>query len=222
MITGSNARMFSQEIASSLGGSYISRDIYPFSFEEFLRYHGVNLGKNWQYQPDIRLKVVRLFSDYFYYGGLAESFDKINKREWLTSLYQKILMGDIVERNRVRNPRVLRLLVRKLADSVMQPIALKRLEHIIKSSGDSISQTVLKDYLEYMEDAFLIFSVPNLVSPLTEQQTIKKRYFADNGILNNFLFNGDTKLLENLVAVHLNRFYHNTEEELRLYYIIKV
>lgn len=222
MITGSNARMFSQEIASSLGGSYISRDIYPFSFEEFLRYHGVNLGKNWQYQPDIRLKVVRLFSDYFYYGGLAESFDKINKREWLTSLYQKILMGDIVERNRVRNPRVLRLLARKLADSVMQPIALKRLEHIIKSSGDSISQTVLKDYLEYMEDAFLIFSVPNLVSPLTEQQTIKKRYFADNGILNNFLFNGDTKLLENLVAVHLNRFYHNTEEELRLYYIIKV
>ena len=54
----------------------------------------------------------------------------------------------------------------------MQPIALKRLEHIIKSSGDSISQTVLKDYLEYMEDAFLIFSVPNLVSPLTDQQTI--------------------------------------------------
>ena len=117
--------------------------------------------------------------------------------------------------------RVLRLLARKLADSVMQPIALKRLEHIIKSSGDSISQTVLKDYLEYMEDAFLIFSVPNLVSPLTEQQTIKKRYFADNGILNNFLFNGDTKLLENLVAVHLNRLYHNTEEELRLFYYNK-
>ena len=117
----------------------------------------------------------------------------------------------------MKSGRVLRLLARKLADSVMQPIALKRLEHIIKSSGDSISQTVLKDYLEYMEDAFLIFSVPNLVSPLTEQQTIKKRYFADNGILNNFLFNGDTKLLENLVAVHLNRLYHNTEEELRLF-----
>ena len=72
----------------------------------------------------------------------------------------------------MKSGRVLRLLARKLADSVMQPIALKRLEHIIKSSGDSISQTVLKDYLEYMEDAFLIFSVPNLVSPLTDQQTI--------------------------------------------------
>ena len=171
--------------------------------------------------PDIRLKVVRHFNDYFYHGGFAESFDKSNKREWLTSLYQKILMGDIVERNKVRNPRVLRLLARKLADSVMQPTTLKRLEHIIKSSGDSISQTVLKDYLEYMEDAYLIFSVPNLVSPLTEQQTITKRYFSDNGILNIFLFNGETKLLENLVAAQLNTLYHNTKEELRLFYYNK-
>ena len=221
MITGSNAKMLSREIASSLGGSYISRDIFPFSFEEYLLYHDISLDKNWQYQPDTRLKVYRHFNEYFYYGGFAESFDKANKREWLTSLYQKILMGDIVERNKVRNPRVLRLLARKLTDSVMQPTTLQRLEHIIRSSGDSISQTVLKDYLDYMEDAYLIFSVPNLISPLTEQQTIMKRYFADNGILNIFLFNGETKLLENLVAVHLNRLYHNTKEELRLFYYNK-
>ena len=221
MITGSNAKMLSREIASSLGGSYISRDIFPFSFEEYLLYHDISLDKNWQYQPDTRLKVYRHFNEYFYYGGFAESFDKANKREWLTSRYQKILMGDIEERNKVRNPRVLRLLARKLADSVMQPTTLKRLEHIIRSSGDSISQTVLKDYLDYMEDAYLIFSVPNLISPLTEQQTIMKRYFADNGILNIFLFNGETKLLENLVAVHLNRLYHNTKEELRLFYYNK-
>ncbi|MCR5573511.1 MAG: ATP-binding protein [Bacteroidaceae bacterium] len=221
MITGSNAKMLSKEISTTLGGSYIPRDIYPFSFKEYLQYHGITLDKNWQYQPDIRLNVIRHFNDYFYYGGIAESFDKNNKREWLTSLYQKILMGDIVERNKVRNPRVLRLLARKLADSVMQPTTLKRLEHIVKSSGDSISQTVLKDYIEYMEDAYLTISIPNLVSPLTEQQTIMKRYFADNGILNNFLFNGETKLLENMVAIQLNRLYHNTKEELRLFYYNK-
>lgn len=221
MITGSNAKMLSHEIASTLGGSYISRNIYPFSFREYLQYHGVNLTKNWLYQPELRLSVYRLFKDYFHFGGFAESFEKADKREWLTSLYQKILMGDIVERNKIRNPRVFRLLARKLADSVMQPTTLKRLEHIIKSSGDSISQSVLKDYLGYMEEAFLIFSIPNLVSPLTEQQTIMKRYFADNGILNNFLFDGETKLLENIVAIHLNRHYHNTTEELRLFYYNK-
>jgi predicted AAA+ superfamily ATPase len=103
----------------------------------------------------------------------------------------------------------------------MQPTTLKRLEHIIKSTGDSISQTVLKDYLGYMEDAYLTFSIPNLISPLTDQQTIVKRYFADNGILNNFLIHGETKLLENIVAIHLNKLYHNTEDETRLFYYYK-
>ena len=221
MITGSNAKMLSREITSTLGGSYIQRNIYPFSFEEYLNYYGIQLDKNWEFQPDKRLTVLRHFNEYFYRGGFAESFDKTDKREWLTSLYQKILMGDIVERNKIRNPRIFRLLARKLADSVMQPTTLKRLEHIIKSTGDSISPTVLKDYLDYMEDAYLIFSIPNLVSPLTEQQTIVKRYFADNGILNLFLTGGETKLLENIVAIHLNKLYHNTAEELRLFYYNK-
>lgn len=221
MITGSNAKMLSREIASTLGGSYIQRNIHPFSFEEYLDYNGIQLDKNWEFQPEKRLTVVRHFNEYFYCGGFAESFDKTEKREWLTSLYQKILMGDIVERNKIRNPRIFRLLARKLADSVMQPTTLKRLEHIIKSTGDSISPTVLKDYLDYMEDAYLTFSIPNLVSPLTEQQTIVKRYFVDNGILNLFLTGGETKLLENIVAIHLNKRYHNTPEELRLFYYHK-
>lgn len=221
MITGSNAKMLSREISSTLGGSYIRRDIYPFSFDEYLRYHGVVLDRNWTYNPDLRLTVVRHFQTYFYYGGIAESFGQTNRREWLTSLYQKIVLGDIVERNKIRNPRVLRLLARKLADSVMQPTSLKRLEHIIRSTGDSISPAVLKDYLGYMEDAYLTFSVPNLVSPITEQQTLVKRYFADNGILNNFFVDGETKLLENLVAVHLNRRFHNTQDDLRLFYYNK-
>ena len=221
MITGSNAKMLSREITSTLGGSYVQRNIYPFSFEEFLNYCGVSRDKNWEYLPETRLAVVRHFNEYFYNGGFAESFDKTDKREWLTSLYQKILMGDIVERNKVRNPRIFRLLARKLAESVMQPMTLKRLGNVIKSSGDNISTSVLKDYLEYMEDAHLIFSVPNLVSPLTEQQTIVKRYFADNGILNLFLTGGETKLLENIVAIHLNTLYHNTPEETRLFYYNK-
>lgn len=221
MITGSNAKMLSKEITSTLGGSYIQRDIYPFSFAEYLRYFGVELGKNWEYNPEQRLTVFRHFNEYFYHGGFAECFEQKDKREWLTSLYQKIVLGDIVERNKVRNPRVLRLLARKLADSVMQPTTLKRLEHIIKSTGDSISQTVLKDYLGYMEDAYLTFSIPNLISPLTDQQTIMKRYFADNGILNNFLFKGETKLLENIVAIQLNKLFHNTEDETRLFYYHK-
>ena len=221
MITGSNAKMLSREIASSLGGSYIQRNIYPFSFKEFLDYHGVNLTRNWEFNPELRRTIVRHFAEYFIHGGFAESFDKVDKREWLTSLYQKILMGDIVERNKIRNPRILRLIARKLAESVMHPTTLKRLENIIKSTGDSISPAVLKDYLSYMEDAYLIISIPNLISPITEQQTIMKRYFADNGILSLFFMGGETKLLENIVAVHLNRQYPSTLDEQRIFYYNK-
>lgn len=221
MITGSNARMLSKEIASTLGGRYISREVFPFSFHEYLEYHDVVLDGNWVYNQQERSLAVNCFDSYFTDGGIAESFKFTDKREYLNSLYQKILVGDIVERNKIRNSRVFRLLAKKLADNVMQPTSLNRLQHIIKSSGDTISMPVLKDYLEYMEDAYLFFSIPNLASPISEQATIQKRYIADNGLLNLFLYKGETKLLENAVATELNRRFRNTPEETLLYYYNK-
>lgn len=72
-----------------------------------------------------------------------------------------------------------------------------------------------------MQEAYLFFPIPNLASHITEQATIQKRYVADNGILNLFLYQGETKLLENIVAIELNRRYRNTPEETRLYYYNK-
>ena len=221
MITGSNAKMLSREMYSTLGGRFIPKEINPFSFAEYLTYHKVELDDNWVYTPQVKAAVAKWFDSYFHEGGIAESFGQPDKREYLNALYQKILIGDIVERNGIRNARVFRFLAKKLADSVMQPSSLTRLQHIVKSTGDSISQPALKDYLEYMQDAYLFFSVPNLVSPLSEQTTLQKRYVADNGILNLFLFQGETKLLENVVAIDLNRRYRNTPEETLLYYFNK-
>lgn len=218
MITGSNARMLSREIASSLGGRFIPKEVFPFSFREYLDYKQVNLDANWQYNSTVCSRVSKCFDEYFKGGGVAESFELNDKREYLNSLYQKILVGDIVERNGIRNPRVFRLLAKKLADSVMQPSSLARLHHIICSSGDRISIPVLKDYLDYMEEAYLFFGVPNFASSVSEQSTIQKRYMVDNGLLNLFLYNGETKLLENVVADELNRRYRNTPEETLLYY----
>lgn len=218
MITGSNAKMLSKEIASTLGGRYIPREIFPFSFKEYLAYHRIAIDNNWEYNQQTMSLVAKSFNTYFYEGGIAESFEQPDKREYLNALYQKILIGDIVERNCIRNTRVFRFLAKKLADSVMQPSSQTRLQHLVKSTGDTISLPVLKDYLEYMQDAYLFFPIPNLASPITEQSTIQKRYVADNGILSLFLFQGETKLLENIVAIELNRRYRNTEEETLLYY----
>lgn len=218
MITGSNSKMLSSEIAGKLGGRYIPRDVFPFSFAEYLTWCSVPLKENWEYSPETCARISKAFDTYFYDGGIAEVYKNPDKREYFNSLYQKILLGDIVQRYGVRNPRVLRLLAKKLSDSVMQPSSLSRLQHIVKSSGDSISLPVLKDYLGYLEESYLFFSIPNLSSPLTERATLQKRYLADQGLLGLFLFQGETKLLENIVAIEMNRRFHNTEEETLLYY----
>ncbi len=205
-ITGSNAHMLSREISSTLGGRYLTKEIRPFSFSEYLEYHNIHLLQHWELSP-IRADVVRLFSDYFYYGGLSEVFDIQDKKSWLQSLYQKILYSDIVMRKGVRNERSLRLLIRKLADSVMQPTAIKRLQDILQGDGTKITRDTIGSYLDYLHESYLTFGISSFTDSVSQRESIKKRYFYDNGILNLFLFLPETKLLENLVAIKLYNKY---------------
>ena len=79
--------------------------------------------------------------------------------------------------------------------------------HVVKSTGIKIAYNTLVDYLQFLTDAYLVFGISNFSDKLTEKETIKKRYFYDNGLLNNFLFEPETKLLENLIAITLKRQY---------------
>lgn len=206
-VTGSNAHMLSREIASTLGGRYLMQEVYPFSFAEYLAYRGITLDNPYWHLAPVKTDVVRLFEDYFYNGGLPESFDYTDKRAWLTSLYQKILYSDIVIRNNVRNEQSLRLLVRKLADGVLQPIAIKRLQNILQGDGSKVSRETIASYLGYLHDAYLIFSLSNFSDSIPLREGTKKHYFYDNGLLNLFLYQPETKLLENIVAIRLFKQY---------------
>lgn len=206
-VTGSNAHMLSREIASTLGGRYLMQEVYPFSFAEYLAYRGITLDNPYWHLAPVKTDVVRLFEDYFYNGGLPESFDYTDKRAWLTSLYQKILYSDIVIRNNVRNEQSLRLLVRKLADGVLQPIAIKRLQNILQGDGSKVSRETIASYLGYLRDAYLIFSLSNFSDSIPLREGTKKHYFYDNGLLNLFLYQAETKLLENIVAIRLFKQY---------------
>lgn len=205
-ITGSNARMLSREIASTLGGRYLLREVYPFSFKEYLDFKGINLDENWELSP-VKSDVVRLMNEYFYSGGMAECFPLLDKRTWHQSLYDKILLSDIVVRNHIRNERSVRMMVRKLAESVMQPTSVKRIQNILQGDGTKITRDTIADYLEYMNDAFLTFSLSNYTDSVSERATIQKHYFLDNGLLSLFITDPETKLLENLVAIHLYNKY---------------
>lgn len=99
------------------------------------------------------------------------------------------------------------MLVRKLADSVMQPTAIKRLQNILQGNGTKITRETISSYLDYTNESYLTFGISCFIDSISDRETIKKHYFYDNGILNLFLFQPETKLLENIVAIHLYKKY---------------
>ena len=205
-VTGSNAKMLSREVATTLGGRFMALDVTPYSFAEYLRACGVSLGKNWRYGR-IASDVERRFETYFRFGGFPECVNYADKRGWLNGLFDKIFFGDIVVRNGVKNEDALRLTVKKLAESVCQSAAYNRIANLIKAAGVSTTTASVRDYVRFMRESCLIFSIPNAAAGFSEREGVKKHYFTDNGLLNIFLANPDSALLENLCAIHLRRMY---------------
>jgi predicted AAA+ superfamily ATPase len=153
------------------------------------------------------VEVLRLFNSYFYFGGFPEGATLTSKRDYLTGIYQKIFLGDIATRHSIGNTFALKVLFKKLAESVKQPISFTRLANIISSTGAKIGTNTVINYLDYAKDAWLITPIQNIASKIVDKETNPKYYFTDNGLLNLFLLDGNTALLENLVALTLLRKY---------------
>lgn len=205
-ITGSNAKMLSREIATTLGGRYWNANVYPFSFFEYLKAKGVVLRPNWIYGKQ-SAEVSKAFNDYFSFGGFPELTNIIAKRTWLNDIYSKIFFSDLVVRNKVRNEEALGLLVKRLAEGVKQPVSHTRLTNLISSTGIKISKATIIDFIRYLKESCLIFPLENYAAKFAERNSNMKYYFIDNGLLHIFLTDANTSLLENMVAIHLYKQY---------------
>lgn len=205
-ITGSNAQMLSAEIASTLGGRFIVKEIFPLSFREYLHANGLFPVKNWEFSEQ-RFAIRKLFDDYFYFGGFPEIIRFNDKQLWLRNLYNKIFFGDIVTRYKIRNDFALKLMIKKLSEATHDEISFTRIRHIIQSAGIKIGTATLIEYVKYLEASWLLFGVKNYFAKTGQRESKGKYYFIDNGILSLFLLNPETILLENMVAVHLKQKY---------------
>lgn len=206
-ITGSNAKMLSNDIQTTLGGRYIPVDVYPYTFKEFLTANDISITDNKLLSTEGKADVLRKFNDYFYFGGFPEGAELSAKRDYLTSVYQKIYLGDIAARHAIENTFALRILFKKLAESIKQPMSFTRIANIVSSTGAKVGTHTVINYMEYAKDAWLINPIQNIVGKLVDKETIPKYYYTDNGILNLFLLDGNTSLLENIVAVNLLHKY---------------
>ena len=206
-ITGSNAKMLSSDVATTLGGRYITKHSLPYSFSEYLSANNIPYDDMNIATTSGRADVQRYFAEYFRFGGFPEGAQLASKRDYLNSVYQKIYIGDIATRNKIDNLFSLRILFRKMAESVKQPTSFTRLSNIIASTGAKLGKATIINYIEYSKDAFLIYSIKNIADNLTNRETNPKYYFVDNGIISILALDIDTSLLENMVAMELIRRY---------------
>lgn len=201
-ITGSNAKMISKEIEAKLGGRYISKEILPYSFNEYLRANKVDTNG---YSTKEIARINLLLEQYFVNGGFPASLNFVNKREYISSIYEKVLYGDIIAHNGIRNENGMKLMIKKIAESVKQDLSYTKIQNIITGIGYKISKDIIIDYCGYCKDAFLLFTLENYYSSFMDKNSNPKYYFRDNGILSLFLDDKKSSLLENVVAIHLYR-----------------
>ena len=205
-ITGSNAKMLSSEIATTLGGRYMINEVYPYSFREYLRANGIDVSeKNAEFSAG--KQIVKLANSYFQHGGLPETVGMKEPRPWMSNLFSKIFFGDLVARYKIRNDYALRVMIRKMAESVKQPLSYNRIASIVSSTGKKLSTDAAIDYVGYMTETWLILPYENLYGKLQDKESNRKYYFTDNGLLHLFLVDAGTSLLENIVAITLRRKY---------------
>ncbi|MBP5515085.1 MAG: ATP-binding protein [Bacteroidaceae bacterium] len=217
-ITGSNTKMLSKEIMSDLGGRYIPVEVYPFSFTEYLDFRQVPHNQLSLSSTESKAQFMKAYGEYMVWGGLPESVNLPVKRSYLSSVFQKIYLSDIAQRNNISNPKLLQLLTKKIAESIMQPISYNRLSKILSSVAGKVSVPTVSSYVNYSEDAWLLLRLRNIASAFSEKESICKYYYIDNGLLTIQLLNIDTLLLENAVALSLFRRYGHDLDNERVYY----
>lgn len=206
-ITGSNSKMLSSEIASTLGGRFIIMNVYPYSFAEYLIAN--HREKNYLdvISTQDRADVLSLYNEYVTFGAFPELVDIKNKRVFLSSIYQTIYLGDIITRNKISNDFAIKLILKKIAESVTKPLSFSRLTNILKSTGMAIGKQTVINYVGYMTDSYLLFTLQNYAAKLVDKETSPKYYFMDTGLLGLMLLDSKSAQLENLVAIELIRRY---------------
>lgn len=202
-ITGSNATMLSGQIASELGGRFFTLQVSPYRFDEYLdAKHQDHTGSALYTTREIG-RIARHFDEFYRQGGFPESLRYTSQRAYVENVYQKVLLGDIAARYKVRNVNALRVLMKKVAETVRNEVSYSTLHNALKGIGFSISKDTLISYLEYAKEAYLLFSISNATAAFVEREGSPKYYYSDNGLLGLFLVNRETALLENEIAVAL-------------------
>ena len=201
IITGSNARMLSNELSTLIGGRYKEIYIQSLSYNEFLVFH--NLADN-----DESLSL------YIQYGGMPGlakiGLEEDDAREYQTDIYHTVLLKDVIMKNQIRNVPFLENLVRFMADNIGKLISANSIAKYMKSQGESITSTLVINYISFLCQAYILHRVNRYdIHGKRIFENNDKFYFDDNGMRNAIAGGtreGDIeKVIENIIYEHLIR-----------------
>lgn len=208
IISGSNSNLLSKELVTHLTGRYIKTLIFPFSFDEYIRFYKNNLTSS---------EKKSYLNDYFQNGGFPEPLVKnLNYREYLKTLVDSIIFKDIIKRYRIGTPQYLNELSKYIISNYG---SLLSYQNMTRMTGIKSVHTIEK-YLNYLEEAFIVFKINGFSFKVKEQIKSKKKiYLIDNGFINAKSFQVSPnigKRIENLVAIELKK--KEIAGELNFYY----
>lgn len=216
-ITGSNSNLLSKELGTHLTGRYVSIELFPASFKEYLIFHGFEYSKENLLKREYNAKIKKLFSQYLKEGGFLKYLQD-KDREFFKTLMDSIIYRDIVSRYNLPSDKPIKEVVNFLFSNISKEFSYTTIKNITQVSN----VTTIKDYISYLENSYLLFTL-TLYDTSLKKQLInpKKAYAIDHGLANtmSFKFSEDAdRILENIIFIELKRqgkeiYYHRKKKE---------
>jgi len=219
-ITGSSAKSLSKEIATSLRGRSLAREVFPLQLAEFLDFFQVK----WKMPSAKDRAAIKNYTEsYLTRGGFPELLelpDGLHK-QILQSYVDAAVFRDVIDRNKLNNPHLVKLFLIHCLQNIAAPLSVTKVHKTLKSRGETIGRNTLYEYLEYFEDAYLLCTVPIFdLSTRKRQVNPSKIYCIDPGIIYSYSIKPQFEAgvsLENAAYLHLRSmgyetiFYHKTD-----------
>ena len=215
VITGSNAKMLSSEMATALTGKYLKVEMLPFSLEEFFDWNKLDLVR---LSPEQQADASALMDDYLRNGGYPEVVaSRQLTRTYLDTLFDSIVWKDVAKRHSVRNVTDLNDLALYLVSNFCNPVSANELTEELGFS--SVNTT--KKFMDYLHEPYLFYYLPRYNNKLKlMKKAPRKVYVVDNGFVAAKAFSlSDNlgRLLENQVFVELLRQGYDTDKTMFYY-----
>lgn len=198
-ITGSNAFLLSSDLATLFTGRTFEIKIYPFSFEEYMRYFNYDN----QYLA---------FNTFMQDGGMSGSYlykELVDKNNYLSDIYNTLILRDIVQKYNIKNEDLLKKLSDYLLDNVSNLTSSTKIENLLKSSNQKADHKTIAKYIEYLCNAYAFYKVRRYdIKGKKYLNTQDKYYLVDTSFRRAILGRKNEdygRILENIVAIELLR-----------------